>query len=137
MPAEEFDVLRRAEDSAIAFLMPARKEAGMSKSERERLWQLAKDYTDMIDALNNIKRLHTEWENTILTTPLSMSNSIGPVPFDNPFKWSDEERQRKEAQVLKWKAQQENMQQVARLLQDSIEAVSVPENAFDDSGSDV
>ncbi|KAF2439071.1 hypothetical protein P171DRAFT_397411 [Karstenula rhodostoma CBS 690.94] len=136
-PAEEFDILRRSEDSAIAFLMPARKEAGMSKTERDRLWQLAKDYSDMNDALNHIGKLHTEWQNTLLATTTPVPNSVDPTPQNNPFKWSDEERQRKEAQVLKWKAQQQNIQQVARLLEESIEVVSVPENAFDDSGSDI
>ncbi|KAK7192262.1 uncharacterized protein CC84DRAFT_1151597 [Paraphaeosphaeria sporulosa] len=137
VPAEEFDVLKRSEDSAIAFLMPARKEAGMAKVERGRLWKLAEDHSGMIDALNNIRKLHTDWQNTLLVTPNSTSNMIESTSPGNPFKWSDDERHRKEAQVLKWKAQQANIQQVVRLFEESIEAVSVPENAFDDSGSEI
>ena len=136
MPAEEFDVLRRCEDNAIAYLMPARKEAGMSKLERDRILQLAEDYRDMIEALNNIKRLHTEWQNTLLVTRVPLFFSVKPSP-ENPFKWSDNERQKIQAQVLKWKAQQTNIQQVSRLFEESIEAVSVPDNAFDDSGSEI
>ncbi|KAL5420704.1 hypothetical protein PMIN04_006269 [Paraphaeosphaeria minitans] len=137
VPAEEFDVLRRSEDSALAFLMPARKEAGMSTIERDQLWQLAKDYSGMIDALKKIRKLHTEWQNTLLVTPYSVPNMFEPTSAENPFRWSDDEKQRKEAQVLKWRAQQANIQQVARLFEESIEAVSVPENAFDDSGSEI
>ncbi|KAJ4355389.1 uncharacterized protein N0V89_003405 [Didymosphaeria variabile] len=135
-PAEEFRDLRRAEDSAMRFLMPLRRELAMSRTERDRLWQLAKDYVDMIDALENIEKQYTGWKNTLLTTTVVPS----PIRFarsKNPFRWTEAERHRREARVLKWKAQQDNMQQVARLLEESLEAVSVPENAFDELGSDI
>ncbi|KAL1604826.1 hypothetical protein SLS60_004366 [Paraconiothyrium brasiliense] len=135
-PAEEFRALRRAEDSALRFLMPLRRELAMSCTERDRLWQLAKDYSNMNDALENIEKQYTRWKNTLLTT------SVVPSPIrlarsKNPFRWTEKERHRREARVLKWKAQQDNMQQVARLLEESFEAVSLPENAFDEVGSDI
>jgi hypothetical protein len=135
-PAEEFRHWRRSEDSAIGFLMLARKEAGMSKAERDQLWQLSKDHSDMITALDNIGKKYAEWQNTLLETCVMHD----PLLLDikrNPFTWSDEERSRREARVLKWKAQQKSMQQVVRLLEESIEAVSVPEDAFDELGSDI
>jgi DNA-binding CsgD family transcriptional regulator len=128
--------LKRSEDSAISFLMPARKEAGMSNTERNRLWQLSKEHSNMITALDNIGKKYAEWQNTLLDTDAVHD----PLLLDskrNPFKWSDEERHKREARVLKWKAQQENMQQVVRLLEETIEAVSVPEDAFDELGSDI
>lgn len=109
----------------------------MSELEHDRLRQLAKDYDDMIDVLCDITRLHTEWQNTLLVTPNSCHRLLIEPSPDYPFKWSETERQQIQTQVLRWKAQQTNIQQVTRLFEESIEAVSVPESAFDDSGSEV
>lgn len=135
-PADEFTLLKTHEEKAIEALMALRKEAAMSTIERDRLWQLAKDYSDMNTALHNLHKTYNEWKSTLAQSD-HVPCSIRTACLSNPFTWSEEVMRRRETRVLKWKAQRENLLQVASLLKDSIDIVSVPENAFDDLGSDI
>ncbi|KAJ4290362.1 hypothetical protein N0V90_010578 [Kalmusia sp. IMI 367209] len=137
-PAEDFRRIERAESNSIALLMKLRREARMSKEEYDRLRQLADDRNRMVIEVNAIERVYAEWRDVGLgeTGVRQLIFSLPKVPI-NPFSWSDEVRAAEEKRVNMWKKQQENMQQVVLLLQASIEAVSIPDNAFEDLGSDI
>jgi hypothetical protein len=65
----------------------------------------------------------------------SMINNAKRVPR-NPVAWSDELRQKIECQVARWKQQRDVMEKVRALLEGSCEAMAVPEDGFDELGSD-
>jgi hypothetical protein len=54
----------------------------------------------------------------------------------NPIAWSDELRESIECQVARWRTQEVVVEQIRRLLQASNVAMAVPDDSFDELGSD-
>jgi hypothetical protein len=54
----------------------------------------------------------------------------------NPVAWPDELREQIECQVARWRTQEGVVQQVRRLLDASNVAMAVPDDSFDELGSD-
>lgn len=65
----------------------------------------------------------------------AMITNGGHVPR-NPVAWSDELRVRIECHVERWQSQKKVVEQVRMLLDASNEAMAVPDDSFDELGSD-
>lgn len=66
----------------------------------------------------------------------AMITNAGHVP-KNPIAWPDELREKIESQVQRWRAQKGVLEQIARLLEASNQAMGVPEDSFDYDNDDV
>ncbi|KAF1949656.1 hypothetical protein CC80DRAFT_555127 [Byssothecium circinans] len=137
IPAGKFADLRVAEDNALVVLTFLRKEAAMSKKELAHLQQLASDREHMERELKRIDQDFAKWKCSLFGVPLgSFADKMPELPL-NPLNWSDSQRAAEEARVNKWKAQRKMLIQLSQLLGESVETMSVPEDAFDDLGSDI
>lgn len=136
-PAEEFRNYRYAENSAIEFLIPLRREARLGKNEANRLRQVAEDRREIAIELQHIEDRYAQCMQSlgVINFP-PRPISIEPVPA-NPFSWTDDLRKKEEDRVQRWRSQQNIMRQIALLAESSTETASVPEDAFDELGSDI
>lgn len=109
----------------------------MSSEERDRLLQLVKDRNKMIIEMEHVKDTYVNWGRLGLGDSYFEHRPfyVPTIPL-SPFAWSDILRRTEEKRVNRWKLQRKNMQQVMLLLEASVEAVSMPEDAFDELESD-
>ncbi|KAF2873623.1 hypothetical protein BDV95DRAFT_489848 [Massariosphaeria phaeospora] len=133
-----WDGIEQAEDDAMEILIFLRREASLSVRELAYLYQLSEDRTSMEKEMKALDRDFETWKSQ-LYQPAQDSRTLEPLPEleRNPVAWSDEVRAREEKRVTRWKTQKKTMDQVTSLLKASNEALSLPEDAFDDSGSEI
>ena len=126
------------EDDATAILSFLRKEASMSKSEVAYLRQLSMDRASMERDLQTLSSTIGDWQSTLFGVKARHNwvDSLPKVP-QNPAAWSDELRLREEERINTWQSQRKLIAKLAGLLNGSIEAMSLPEGAFDDSEYDL
>ena len=136
-PAEEFRLYRYAETSAIELLIPLRREARLGETEANHLRQVAQDRKYIANELQCIEDTYARCMKSLGITAFAPRRvSLEPVPA-NPFSWTDDVRRKEEERVQKWKSQHTTMRQIALLAESSMEVASVPEDAFDELGSDI
>lgn len=146
-PDEQFD-LGRVETHAIKHLLQFRKEAAMSKKDRSRLLQLAEDRRTMVEEMEELQKLFVDWKLNMYDmdlepasyylVSLQRENSHNFVELpSSPFAWSDEIIAKEERRVARWQSQKEMRTKMLDLLRESHETLNVPEDAFDDTFSDV
>jgi hypothetical protein len=129
-----------AEDAAAEALLYLRREATMSTKYIAYLHQLRKDLKTMAADWDRLEEEFSTFRTHLF--PIFARSLIvttqpdEPVPF-NPVAWPDDLRVRIEERVGKWRSQKKVMAQMRALLASSNEALSVPEDGFDDILSDI
>lgn len=98
--------------------------------DRETMEKEIHDLSDSFDVFKSLMQPNAQFS---LTIPF---HTVENVPRD-PIAWPDELRSIIEERVRKWKSQQKVMQQMSTLLASSNEALAVPEDSFDDLGSQI
>ncbi|KAF2678542.1 hypothetical protein K458DRAFT_446332 [Lentithecium fluviatile CBS 122367] len=126
------------EDDAIQILTLLRKEASMSRDEITSLEQLRKDRLEMERDLEAMSTAFGDWRSKLfgVSAGLARSSTLPKLP-PKLAAWSDELKAREEARVKTWQTQRRAIGQLALVLNGSIEAMSLPEDAFDDCESDL
>lgn len=125
------------EDEALELLTRFRREASMSTKELAHLRQLASDRNRLSSEVSVLTSSISSWQSTMFNVtidPISL-----PLPFlpNDPLEWSDEERRQTEWRVQNWKSQKKVIEKISELVDASREAMTLPEDAFDELGSDI
>jgi hypothetical protein len=134
---ETFTGLESNEDNAIETLSLLRKEASMSASEAAYLKHLYEERSNMERDLEVLSKNFGDWKSLLFGIDVrkDKANTLPIVPR-NPAAWSDEVREREEERIRTWQSQRKVIGQIALLVGGSIDAMSLPEDAFDDSVCD-
>jgi hypothetical protein len=134
---ETFTGLESNEDDAIATLLLLRKEASMSASEAAHLKHLCEERSNMERDHQTLSTTFGEWQSLLFGIDIRQgkANALPVIPR-NPAAWSDEVREREEERIRTWQSQRKVIAQIALLVGGSIDAMSLPEDAFDDSACD-
>jgi hypothetical protein len=135
-----WDGLERAEDDALRILMMLQRQASMSMNELMYLKQLAIDRLTMAQELESIDSTFSSWKKNlygvatqhIQVIHLDMDLSVAVA---DPLFWDEKTTRVIGERVSKWRAQKSTIEQVMTLLGASNEVLEVPEDAFDDLGS--
>jgi hypothetical protein len=128
------------EDLAIDVLLLLRREAALTSRQLAYLRQLHREFQTMQNEIKGLNdglcdfTAHLSLPGSDFTAILSRSDSNIPP---NPVAWPDDLRASVEERVGKWKSQRKVMAQISALLSASNEALAVPEDSFDDLGSDI
>lgn len=132
--------LQDVEDRAISILLLLRRRAGMSAKLKVHLLQLSEDLqtmereiddlSDIFDTFKSLLKPHAQFS---LAVPFHTAENI---PRD-PCAWPDDLRATIEERVRKWKSQRKVMLQMSALLTSSNEALTVPEDSFDNLSSQI
>ena len=135
-----WDGLEHAEDDAIRILMMLQRQASMSTSELMYLNQLAIDRLTMAQELESIDRMFSNWKKNLYGGAIQHIQVIHldtdlPVAVTNPLFWDEKTTRAIGERVSKWRTQKSTIEQVMTLLGASNEVLEVPEDAFDDLGS--
>ncbi|EUC27984.1 hypothetical protein COCCADRAFT_110333 [Bipolaris zeicola 26-R-13] len=141
-PNEHTMTLENVENDAIHKLLLLRRAASLSGPQLAYLDTLAKDYRAMEQQLRRLDDAYAEFK-TYLSVPgfqmnillPAMVTNAGHVPRD-PVAWTDELREKIEFQVQRWKGQRDAVEQVGEILEASNEAMGVPDDSFDELGSE-
>lgn len=140
IPRRDAAPLELAENVAVKALLFLRREAGMSIDYIAHLHQLRKDMRTMEAEMSELEEEFNTFKAHI--RPGFAFSIPVPTPMDdivphNPIAWPDDLRERIEDRVMKWRSQRKIMDQMRALLTSSNEAMAVPEDSFDDLGSEV
>lgn len=129
--------LERVENEAIEILSFLRREASLSERETAHLKQLAEDRVTMERDFMSLDSIYSDWRKKFsgLRGGSLRSFRLPKVP-PNPIAWSERIQAREEERMRNWKSQEEVLKQVTWLLKGSIEALTLPDDAFDEIGSD-
>ncbi|KAF2251881.1 hypothetical protein BU26DRAFT_602374 [Trematosphaeria pertusa] len=133
-----FGGLEYAEDDAIAVLTVLRKEAAMSPRQIAQLRQLAHHRIAMEEELGNTDKLFGDFTSAVFGISPALCilfHQLPKVPC-NPLAWSDEVTVREAERIRIWQTQKKTRQQLAVLMKGTVEALSLPDDAFDDLESD-
>jgi hypothetical protein len=132
--------LQAIEATAINTLLLLRREAAMTSRQIAQLQQLNDDFSTMQREMTELDHEFSTFKSHMFPEQgFSYSFSLLPeetIPY-NPVAWPDELRNTIQGRVSKWKAQKKVMKQIHTLLSTSNEALAVPEDSFDDLGSDI
>jgi hypothetical protein len=134
----EFAALERDEDDATVILSLLRKEASMSSDEIAYLEQLSKDRLSMERDLATMTAAFGDWKRMLFGVNVrnNGANSLPRISL-NAAAWSDDVRAQEEERIGMWRSQRTTIGQLASLFNGSMEAMSLPEDAFDWSESDL
>jgi hypothetical protein len=132
--------LEDVENDATATLLLLRREASMSAQQIAYLHYLAADYAAMNTELSELDEAFGEFKTYMSVSGFQM-NILMPAMLQgriarNPIAWTDELRAKVELQVQRWKGQKKNIETMKELLQASNTALALPEDSFDELGSD-
>jgi hypothetical protein len=136
-----WDSLERTENDALRMLMMLRREASMSTHELAHLKQLASDRMTMTEELQSINTEFMNWKRNLYggatqhMQVIHMDLDVGLPVAANPLFWDEQTTIGVEQKVRKWKTQRKTTEKVMALLRASNDALEVPEDAFDDLGS--
>ncbi|KAH7067522.1 hypothetical protein BKA63DRAFT_424228 [Paraphoma chrysanthemicola] len=132
------DELEPVENLAVNALLLFRREAAMSSKQISYLRQLDHDRQAMDKEMEQLDQAFKRFKSHMtsglefgIDLPTRMEDSL---PRD-PIAWPDELCVVVEERVSKWKSQRRVIQQIHALLSSSNEALAVPEDSFDDLGS--
>jgi hypothetical protein len=138
-----WDSLEHAENDALRMLTVLRREASMSTQELAHLKQLASDRITMTQELKSINTEFVNWKKNLYGRAtqrmqgfhIDMDLDVGLSIAANPLFWDEKTTMAVEQEVRKWRTQRKTTEQVMALLRASNDALEVPEDAFDDLGS--
>jgi hypothetical protein len=135
-----WDGLEHAEDDAIKILMMLRRQASMSTKELVSLKQLAIDRKTMARELESIDTTFSSWKKNLYGDATQQIQVIHLdmnllVAAENPLFWDEKTTRMIGERVSKWRTQKSTIEQVVALLIASNEVLEIPEDAFDDIGS--
>jgi hypothetical protein len=132
------DDLERVENLAMNALLLFRREAAMSSKQINYLRQLDADRQNMDCEVDQLDKAFKQFKSNLtpgiefgIDLPTRMEDSLPR----NPIAWPDDVRAAIEERVSRWKSQRKVIQQIYVLLSSSNEALAVPEDSFDDLGS--
>ncbi|KAH7083713.1 hypothetical protein FB567DRAFT_447107 [Paraphoma chrysanthemicola] len=132
------DGLELIEDMTMNALLLFRREAAMSSKQISSLRQLDHDRQAMEEEMEQLDQTFRQFRSHMtsgiefgIDLPTRMEDSLPR----NPIAWPDELCVAVEERVSKWKSQRRVIRQVHALLSSSNEALAVPEDSFDDLGS--
>lgn len=112
----------------------------MTSRQLAHLRQLALDYDAMDAEMHALEQAFREFKSHLAMPGFQLSVSLPgltPRPLSrNPIAWPDELRTKVEEQVAKWKAQKDTIRQIKSLLSASNMALAIPQDSFEDIGSD-
>ncbi|KAF2825703.1 hypothetical protein CC86DRAFT_406974 [Ophiobolus disseminans] len=130
--------LEMVEDASIHTLLLLRREAAMTPKQLQRLQQLQEDHKTMDREIDELSTDFNEFKSNMRPTMVFGLS----VPFHtddnlprNPVAWPEDLRASIEGRVNKWKSQRKVIRQMHTLLSSSNEALAVPEDSFDNLGS--
>ncbi|EDU48896.1 F-box-like multi-domain protein [Pyrenophora tritici-repentis] len=143
-PSENHNTnLQPIEDEAITLLLLLRRAAALSPTQTHHLETLAANYRSMENELHELDNAFGEFK-AYMSLPGFQMNILLPAMIRNadsvprnPVAWSDELRVRIECHVERWQSQRKVVEQVRMLLAASNEAMAVPDDSFDELGSDI
>jgi hypothetical protein len=139
-PQQDRSPLELAENIAVNALLFIRREAAMTTKYIAHLRQLNDDLQTMEADMDKLEgEFGTFKAHMFPRYAHSVAIPIQPdeyVPY-NPILWPDELRERIEKRVSQWRSQKKVMQQIHALLASSNQALALPEDSFDDLGSDI
>lgn len=129
-----------AEDHAVATLLLLRREAALTATQLASLRQLDDDRQTMDKEITKLSKNFNEF--TAHLKPTSEFSFMMPMYGEddiprNPIAWTDDLLAKIEGRVGKWKSQRKVIWQVQALLSSSNEALAIPEDTFDDLGSQI
>jgi hypothetical protein len=135
-------MLENVENDATHTLLLLRRAASMSSRQLAHLDTLAADFRAMENELGELDESFAEFKGYMsmpgfqmnILLPAMIANA-GHIP-KNPVAWTDELRLRIECQVERWRGQKGVVEQIKALLEGSNEAMAVPDDSFDELGSD-
>jgi hypothetical protein len=128
-----WDQMEHAEDDAARVLMLLRREAAMTPKELSSLKQLVLDRDTMVQDLNNLIIQFKNWTNMMYDAPVEEWAIDETHLPRNPIEWTDETIAKEEQQVRRWKNEEVARGMLEDLLRNSMEHMSVPEDAFDNT----
>jgi hypothetical protein len=134
-----FDNLEDVEINAVYVLKFLRREASLSKKELAYLQQLAADRKEMDADLDRLTLMFAQWKGELFDSSLRAwpgARELSSLPH-NPIRWNDKTVKEEDARVKKWRTQKRTLDQLSTVLGCSMEAMSIPEDAFDDLGRDL
>lgn len=139
-PYQDHAPLQAAENIAIDALLILRRQAAMSPDDIAHIYQLSEDLKTMETEWKDLEQEFEEFRTHMFpgfayNIPVSTSPEE-QVPY-NPIAWPDELHAQIYERVSKWRSQKKVMAQMRALLASSNQALSIPENSFDDLGSDI
>jgi hypothetical protein len=134
--------LENVENDAAHMLLLLRRSAALSHAQLAYLHALAADYRTMEAQLRHLDDVYAEFKSYLslpgfrmnILLPAMIANA-GHVPR-NPVAWTDELREKIECQVVRWRAQRGVLEKVSAMLEASNEAMGVPDDSFDELGSE-
>jgi hypothetical protein len=139
-PKQNHSPMELAEDAAVEVLLYLRREAAMSTEYIAYLHKLSKDLKTMTRDWDKLEEefgtFRTHLFPTFARSLFVTTQPDEPVPY-NPVAWPDDLKERIEERVGKWMSQKKVMEQMRTLLVASNQALSVPEDGFDDILSDI
>lgn len=134
--------LTPTENDAITTLLLLRRAASLTSSQLTYLHTLHSSYQTMESALRDLDETYSEFK-SYMNMPGFQMNILLPAVIRNakniprnPVAWSDELRSKIEGMVEKWRGQREVVEKVRGLLESSNVAMAVPDDSFDELGSD-
>ncbi|KAL5119942.1 hypothetical protein ACEQ8H_002040 [Pleosporales sp. CAS-2024a] len=140
-PMRDHAPLQAAEDIAINALLFLRRKASLSNGDVARLHQLREDMKRMQVEWKELEQEFDEYRAHMFpgfgySIPVAALPEEKKVPH-NPIAWSDELHANIYDRVTKWRAQKKVMKQIHGLLSCSNQALSIPNDSFDDLSSDL
>ncbi|KAI4650317.1 uncharacterized protein J4E79_009586 [Alternaria viburni] len=134
--------LTPTENDAMTTLLLLRRAASLTTSQLTYLHTLHSSYQTMESALRDLDETYSEFK-SYMNMPGFQMNILLPAVIRNakniprnPVAWSDELRSKIEGMVEKWRGQREVVERVRGLLESSNVAMAVPDDSFDELGSD-
>jgi hypothetical protein len=141
-PSPHTTPLTPIENDAVSTLLLLRRTASLSAAQLTYLSNLHTSYLAMESALLALDDIYAEYK-AYMTLPGFHMNVLLPAHVRNaqhvprnPVAWTDELRASVEALVGRWKGQEGVVQRVSGLLEASCEAMALPDDSFDEVGSD-
>ncbi|KAI4954035.1 hypothetical protein J4E91_001744 [Alternaria rosae] len=134
--------LTPTENDAVTTLLLLRRTASLSASQLTYLHSLHSAYQTMESALRDLDEAYSEFK-SYMNMPGFQMNILLPAMIRNtkniprnPVAWSDELRAKIEGLVERWQGQREVVEKIRGMLESSNVAMAVPDDSFDELGSD-
>lgn len=112
----------------------------MNSRQLAYLRQLALDYEAMHTDMDDLDQAFREFKGHLSLPRFNLSVSLPGLnpcrPARNPISWPDDLRAKVEVQIGKWKSQKHTIDGMKALLSVSNIALTLPDDSFDDLGSD-
>lgn len=134
--SSQFDGIERAEDEATTVLMLLRKEASLTGRQIAYIAHLIEERKKMEKRLKLIDETFALWKREMFKVAAFAPALKLPKLPQHPALWTDEMILQEEEQVKKWQSQEDMLTKMVAMLKSSIDAVTLPDDAFEEIGSD-